>query len=434
MKKRQIVATILTLALTLAMTACAGNTSAPSQGGAEATPAKDEAVTLKFYTQYADEDTKLPYDYAVAELKKAMPNVTLELDVQAQDDGQKLKTYAATGDMPDIFNVGLDQINTFVKSKNIMDLSGYAKELGFADKMYEGTKNMLYHPDGNVYAFPYAGHEMNMLYVNTEIFEKNKVKIPETYEELLTAVETFQEAGVTPLAIFAKEKWPCVSLFDLIATRYTPLGIKGLDTGETSITDPAYKEAAQRFQELIAKGLVQKGATNMNYDQAASLFHTGGAAMFINGQWEIEASTKALGDKVDWIPFPAASADEVESGRYAFSGSGSVGGFAVSPTTKYPKLAAEVAAFMAEKYAEFKFTQRANPIVATKVDLPIQKEYPPMMKKLSEYLPKITSTTAFAWGIGNAKLKVTLEDECQRMIAGGYTAEEFLAAIEKSLK
>ncbi len=387
---------------------------------------------LRIYAQYSDDDTKLPYDYAVAELKKEMPNIELELDIQAQDDGQKLKTYAATGNMPDIYNVGLDQINTFIKSNNITVLNDYAKEFGYTDKVYESTENILYHPDGNIYAFPYAGHEMVLLYVNKEIFETNNVKIPETYDELLTAIEQFNAVGITPLSIFAKEKWPCVALYDMLVTRFVPSGIKGLDTGETKATDEGYVEAAKRLEELISKGLVQKGATNMNYDQARSLFYTGGAAMFLNGQWEIEDSTKNLGDKVDWIPFPAASADKIESSRYAFSGSGNVGGYAVSPSTKDAKLAAQVAAFISEKYAEFKYTQRANPIVAVKVDKPIEKEYPPMMTKLSEYLPKTTGTTAFAWGIGNSNLKVTLEDECQRIIAGNYSTEDFIQAIEKA--
>lgn len=400
----------------------------------EDTTSTDKNVTLKIYAQYSDEDTKAPFDYAVAALKEAMPHVTLELDIQAQDDGQKLKTYAATGNMPDIFNAGLDLINTMKKSNNIVDLTEYAKEFGYTDKIYDSAKNILYHEDGHIYAFPYAGNEMNLLFVNKELFEANNVKIPETYEELLTAVEQFNAVGVTPLSMFAKEKWPCVSLYDMMVTRYEPKGIKGLDTGETKITDEAYQKAADNIIELVEKGLLPKGATNLNYDQAASLFHTGKAAMFINGQWEIDASTKALGDKVDWIPFPAASADTMEASKYNFSGSGTVGGYAVSPTTKDVRLAAEVAAFISEKVAECKYTQRSNPLIAIKIDKPIEVPYPKMMEKLSETIPNIKTTTAFAWGLGNAKYKTTLEDESQMLLSGGYDSKSFINNVSKSLE
>ena len=127
MKKMAV--TLVSLLAATSLAACgttnttkdAGATSTPT-AAATAAPVKTDAkpVKLRIYAQYADEDTKTPYDYAVAELKKEMPNVELELDIQAQDDGQKLKTYAATGNLPDIFQAGLDIIDTFKKSNNIL--------------------------------------------------------------------------------------------------------------------------------------------------------------------------------------------------------------------------------------------------------------------------------------------------------------------------
>jgi raffinose/stachyose/melibiose transport system substrate-binding protein len=119
MKKMAV--TLVSLLAATSLAACGSTetpketTSAPAATVAATTaPAKADAkpVKLRIYAQYADEDTKTPYDYAVAELKKEMPNVELELDIQAQDDGQKLKTYAATGNLPDIFQAGLDIIDT----------------------------------------------------------------------------------------------------------------------------------------------------------------------------------------------------------------------------------------------------------------------------------------------------------------------------------
>ena len=128
MKKMAV--TLVSLLAATSLAAC-GTTNTPKETGATApaatasataAPVKADAkpVKLRIYAQYADEDTKTPYDYAVAELKKEMPNVELELDIQAQDDGQKLKTYAATGNLPDIFQAGLDIIDTFKKSNNIL--------------------------------------------------------------------------------------------------------------------------------------------------------------------------------------------------------------------------------------------------------------------------------------------------------------------------
>jgi raffinose/stachyose/melibiose transport system substrate-binding protein len=439
---KKIGVTLVSSMMVLSLAACGTtsgstkDTAAPAATAAstvKADPTKEAAkpVKLRIYAQYADEDTKTPYDYAVAELKKEMPNVELELDIQAQDDGQKLKTYAATGNLPDIFQAGLDIINTFKKSGNVLQLDEYVTKLGFKDKMQQSAMNTLVSDDGHTYAFPYAGNELALLYYNKDIFEKNGVKVPTTYDELLTAVKTFNSKGVTPLSLFAKEKWPCVALYDMFVTRTEPMGITKLDQGKASPSDPAFKTAAEKVVELVKAGLLPKGATNLNYDQAAALFHEGKAAMFINGQWEIEEATKLLGDKAGWMYYPAPDAASYDKGKKAFSGSGGPGGYAVSPNTKDKELAAKVASFLSLKYAEYKYTQRGNPIVATKVTKEIVKKYPPMMDQLSKDIPTITSTSAFAWGLSNPKFKAALEDATQNLMTGNYTADQFVKDLSK---
>mgnify|MGYP000215214192 FL=1 len=441
---KKVLISVMCLIIIVVLAACGSNeeetvstTTKTETVAPAAEPAKEpeaEPVTLRIYAQYADDDTKTPYDYAVAELKKEMPHVTLELEIQAQDDGQKLKTYAATGNLPDIFEARLDIINTFKKSNNILVLDEYVDKFKFEDMMQPSAMNTLYTEDGHAYAFPYVGNELALLYYNKELFEQNNVAIPTTYDEMITAINTFVDKGITPLALFAKEKWPGVTLYDMILSRYNPRGILDLDQGKAKITDPIYKSAAQDVVNLVQAGLLPKGATNLNYDQAAALFHEGKAAMFVNGHWEIEASTKALGDKVGYMYIPASDAATYEKAKYAFSGSGGPGGYAVSPNTKDKELAAKVASFISLKYAEYKFTNRANPIIPTKVDKAIEKPFSPMMEQLSKDIPNITSTTTFSWGLSNPKFKAALEDSAQFLMTGDYSPDQFVKDIENATK
>ncbi|MFC0211507.1 ABC transporter substrate-binding protein [Paenibacillus chartarius] len=410
-----------------------GSTPAPAAGTDTKAADAGKPVKLKIYAQYADADTKGPYDYAVAELKKEMPNVELELDVQSQDDGQKLKTYAATGNLPDIFGVALDQIEAFKKSGNILQLDDYVAKSGFKDKMQPSAMNTLTAPDGHIYSFPYAGNEMVLLFYNKELFKQAGVDVPQTYDQLLAAVKTFNAKNITPMALFAKEKWPCVALYDILATRLEPAGITKLDKLEAKASDEPYKKAAERLSELVKAGLLQKGATNTNYDQAAALFHEGKAAMFVNGQWEIEAATKALGDKVGYMYYPADSAATIDKTKYAFSGGGGPGGYAVNPKSKNKDLAVKVAEFISLKYAEYKYTQKGSPIVSTKVTKPIEKQFDPLMQQLANDIPKITSMTSFAWGLGNAKVKAALEDATQNLMTSGYTPEQFVKDVDAAI-
>ncbi|HEY5585164.1 MAG TPA: extracellular solute-binding protein [Ruminiclostridium sp.] len=438
----KILGIVLILVMVLSMVACGSSTTPDSVSTStlaaatttdSTTTPVEQPVTLKIYAQYSDEDTKAPYDYAIAAMKKDMPNVTLELDILAQDDNAKLKTYAATGNLPDVFQSGGDIINTLKASNNILMLDDQAPTADFKSKMQPSAMNTLMNSDGHIWAYPYAGNELVLLYYNKDLFTQFGVKVPTTVDELIQAAKTFNSKNITPLSIFSKEKWVGVSLFDCLATRMEPTGIRKLDTNQGKASDEAFTWAAQKFAELAKAGLFQKGATNTNNDQAESLFLTGKAAMFLNGQWEIATATEKMGDKVDWMAFPGKDAANYEEAKNNFSGGGGPGGYSVSPNSKNKDMAVKVAAYISFKYAECKYTTRGTPIVATKVNAPMVEAFPPMMEKLAKVIPDIKSFGSFDWNLTNAKFKVAIEDATQKLVTGGYTADEFVKDMDKAI-
>lgn len=415
-----------------------GDTKATDAPAATETPAATEApvaenVTLRIYAQYSDDDTKVPYDYAVEKLKEAYPNVTLELEVQAQDDGQKLMTYAATGNLPDIYQVALAQIENFKESGNIMALNDVAEKTGFTGKVFESAKNILYNEDGNIYAFPYAGNEYVVWYYNKAIFEKYGVAVPTTFDELLAAVETFKSNNITPMALFGSEGWITAAMYDVLATRWDAGGIAKLDNGAGTPSEEAYVNAAQMMSKLVKAGMFQSSVSTSNYDQASQMFLNGEAAMFLNGQWYMTDATTALGDNVDWMYYPSYDTASYEAGKMVWSGGGAAAGYAVNPNSEHAQLAAEVAAFLSEKYCEAKVMYRGTPLVALNVDVQPETEFPAMMKKLQEILPSITSITKFDWHLTNATFKTALEDQTKYMLVEDYTPDEFITELGNSL-
>ncbi len=439
--KKKVLSTILCAVLAASTLIGCGSTSTESSSTGAATSstettssatestASGEKVTLSIYTQYADDDTKVPYDYAVEQLAIAYPNVELNLIVQAQDDGQTLKTLAATGQLPDIYQASTDIINTFRESNQIMVLNDVAASTGFLDKLYEANTNLAYAEDGNIYAFPFSGQEYVLWYYNKAVFAANGLEVPTTYDELLHCIEVFKGAGITPIALFGQEGWITSAAYDVIATRYTEGGIKALDEGTANITDEAYVSAANMLEKLVAAGLFQDSVTTTNYDQASELFLSGQAAMFINGQWYIEDATKTLGDDVDWMFYPAQDAASYEAGKAVFSGGGSSSGFAVNPDSANAALAAEVAEFITEKYCEAKVMYRHNPLVALNTGAEPDSALPAMMQKLSDTLPSVTATTKFTWGLTNSTFNDAIQSESQGLVSGQFSAQEFIDDI-----
>lgn len=436
---KKLLALLLVLAMTFGLAACGQESAQPSDAPSQSSDpaaeqtgdAEHEPVTLRIYVRYSDDDTILPYDYAVECLKEDMPWVTLELEAMPADDGVKLKSMVATGDLPDIFSLqGSDLIDSMIQAGAVADLTEAIEANGFFDKVQPAAYSKLYHTDGKIYTLPYTSTEVVLLFVNKTIFEENNVAIPTTIDEWVAAAETLSANGVTVLPIFGKEQWNCNALYDALVTRYIPEGLTGLQEGTTSIRDEGYLKAAQDLKRLADAGAFPAGVTTLNYEQATNMWYNNEAAMFLNGQWEITTSDAYLGESADWIPIPAATEEDIETSQYAFvGGTGTAAGLGVSAWSENYDVAVEVACYLAEKYAEYNFTQRGAATVAVQCDKPVEVEPPAMMSKLGEWMPKITSTTVLAGSGGNMELYTVLGEGTQSLLAGVMTPEEFIESI-----
>ena len=115
-----------------------------------------------------------------------------------------------------------------------------------------------------------------------------------------------------------------------------------------------------------------------------------------------------------------------EANKHAFSGGGgSISGYAVDPASEHAELAAEVAAFISEKYCEAKVMLRNNPLVAVNTGL-VNENLPKMMQDLVAEMPNMTSTTAFTWGLTNTTLSNAIGVAGQSLLSGQFTAQEVI--------
>lgn len=433
--RKRLQALALTLTMSLALAACGGggNNEASGTKATEQAGAADGAVKLKVYAQHFDADTKGPFDYAVAELKKEMPNVEIELDPAVQDGYQKLKTYAATGNMPDIYFTDWPTLQTFAKSKNVEVLDDYETTTQFKGNLNPGVESKLIAPDGHIYAYPDTGIEFQVIYYNKSIFDKVGITTPiKTIDQMAEASKKLKEAGYIPLSIFAKEKWITSALYNGLVTREQPKGFGALDQADVKELPEAFVTAAQQLKQLQEAGLFDANATNTNYDQASSLFYQGKAAMFVNGQWEIYSSQEKLGDQVDWMYWPAKDEATYEQSKYFVAGSGAPQGYAVSPGSENKETAIKVAAFLASKSAEYRYTQLGSPIISPKTDKPMASDVPAMMQRVAtELLP---NTKEYAVMLNNTQIQNALNDNTQSMLVEGFKTEDFVANLNRALE
>lgn len=390
-----------------------------------------EKVVLRVYAQYSADDEKQPFDYAREEMKKIMPNVELDLEIMAQDDNQKIKTYAATNNLPDIFVATTDIIEAFKKSNNILQLDKYVEELKLEDQFLPSSIPLLKDSKGNTWAIPNAGQFAALIYYNKDVFTKNDVQVPTNYSEFLSAVKKFKANDVVPLALFAKEKWPGVQLFDILASREEPKGITKLDLGEGKVSELAYKNAATKLLELVNAGLLPKGAFNLNSDDAGALFKEGKAAMYLSGAWSMSDLGESMGDNVGILYYPVADESNASSVKWNMSGGGYNSGLGVSPYSKNKDIAAKYACQFALKFAEGRIIKRGDPNPILKITPKPEKGYNAIQQQYVNDSANFKTMTCFDWGLTNAKFKAGIEDEVNTLLAGDYSVDDFLKNLEK---
>ena len=443
---KRTMALLTALLLSLGMAACGGETpasSAPTPSQATSSEAQQPTATpedlkqatgeLTLYTYYVDSDKEI-VDYALTEMKKIFPNVTVIPENRTDADGTLLKTRAAVGELPDIFECPANVLESFATSGDILALDDAMAAMDFASFVHPGVLENRASQDGKIYAISALANEPVVLYYNKQIFADNNLTPPKNYDEFKTVVSTLAGKGIIPLSIFAQEKWPGLQLFDMAVVANDPRGMAALETGEAAATDPQFVGAANKLSELVSLGLIGKGAFNTNASQAFEQFRLGQAAMLINGNWYF-GDAKEYGDNVGYFTYnPFADAGKEETARVnASGGKMSPGGYAVNAHSENVELATQYMLYFNIERAKAKTV--LNGAVSALVEDVQPKE--PRYESYQQYadsVGEIKNYSKYGWSLDNAEIKTALEDGVEMLLAGNYTPDSFISGLDAQIK
>ncbi|MDQ6422905.1 extracellular solute-binding protein [Paenibacillus sp. LHD-117] len=316
-KTTKVLSVLMAGALATSLTACGGNNGGTNEGAANGGNnggnAGGEKATITFQNIYPDpSDPKYQMIRTiVANYEKDHPNVKIELDsLNTDQQKQKLKTQAASKEMPDITIVNpAAQMQPFVEADLFAPLNEMVEKNGLNDTFQEGLLD-YYTFDGNLYALP-DGNNIGLVYYNKALFQQAGVEVPTTFEGMVEAAKTLKAAGITPMAIGEKDSWTGSFLFMNILLRTNGPGfLQSVVDGEKTFEDPAFAEAVDAFQSLVQAGAFQEGATSFDYNAGENLFKTGKAAMYYMGSWAtggIETSEVNKDDNIGVFKFPTVN-------------------------------------------------------------------------------------------------------------------------------
>ena len=274
---------ILTTAALLAGSALLLSACAPSATSGDSADDGDE-VTLKVWS-WRTEDVEA-YNRIFDVFEEQHPNITVEFEAfQNTEYNQILTTGLAGSDGPDVPMVrAYGQLQPNIEAGQLEPIDGKVEGIDeIAPSVIAGAKGKA---DGKTYAVPLATQTLQMFY-NKAIFEEHDLEVPTTWDEFIEVNEKLLTAGVTPMALGAKDDWILPIFSDIIGSaRYggSEFEEKVL-AGETDFTDPDYVAALQLVSDV--QKYLTPDVVGVSYTDSQIQFTSGQAAQFPGGSFEI---------------------------------------------------------------------------------------------------------------------------------------------------
>ena len=239
---------------------------------------------------------KLADDYM-----SAHPNVNVKITVLENEAFKtKLSTVMQSGNPPDIFQSwGGGTMVEQAKAGLLKDITADvdANGGGWRNTFAPGAL-AVYSYDGKQYGVPW---DMGMVgwWYNKDLFAKAGIQAPPTnWTEFLDAVKKLKAAGITPIALGEKDSWTGMHIWSYLATRIGgQAAFEAALNRKGSFADPAFVQAFEKLQELIALEPFQTGFLGNTHDEMQATFGNGKAAMELSGQWAPSVESANAADK-----------------------------------------------------------------------------------------------------------------------------------------
>lgn len=270
-----IVSALLIASSVLPMAACGDNNSESSSSGTSEVVIHDVAaydgskVTITFYhTMGATLRNVL--DTYIKDFNKIYPNITVTHKQVGDYDTARdqIVTEVNAGRSPNIAYCYPDHVSLYNKAKAVVQLDHYIESkntvagtteiMGFTDDQKADFIEGYYaegsvYGDGYTYTLPFS-KSTEVLYYNKTYFEKNKLTVPTTWDEMEDVCKKIKDnegSSVIPFAYDSESNW-FITMTEQLGTPYTA------ETGKDRFlfNTEENRNFVARFSEWYQKGYV----------------------------------------------------------------------------------------------------------------------------------------------------------------------------------
>jgi xylobiose transport system substrate-binding protein len=350
----------------------------------------------------------------------------------------KLRVAVGSPTAPDVFfNWGGGSIEAYVDAGELVDLTGMfdadpAFKADFIPTVLDVGKI-----DGKYYGVPLRGMQPVLLFYNKDVFASAGAQPPKTWPELLTLIEKFKAAGVTPFALGGATAWTELMWVEYLVDRYGgPQVFADIAAGKPGAwRHPAVLRTAQTVWDLVDRGAFGTNYSSVDYNShaASTLFAKGKAAMHLMGSWEF---TNQLEQQPDFartgLGFAAFPAVDGGTGDPANVVGNPTNFFSVTAKSKHRDTAIAFLRSMNSPDYVRGLVESGDVPVTAKVESTLDRAVNPEFARFQFQLVKNTPSFTLSWDQAIPATANTVNTTIQQLFNKQITPEQFVEALERA--
>src|SRR5690606_11210426 len=207
-RKHATTAALAAVALTLAACSSGGGSSQTPTGGAAASGDNDYAGETLTVLVYENDESAMGKAWReAAKIFEEETGATVDYQITSFEDlSDTASQLFVSSDAPDVseYNKGNGTAGALSTLGVLQNLDGFYESYGWSEKLAESLQTTTMYDENGVmgsgshFGVPNYG-EFVFLYYNADLLAEHGVEVPTSMEELEAAMQTFVDAGITPL-------------------------------------------------------------------------------------------------------------------------------------------------------------------------------------------------------------------------------------------
>jgi raffinose/stachyose/melibiose transport system substrate-binding protein len=311
---RAIAAAALAVAAAIAVAACGGGSSGNNAGGGS-TGNSTGKVTLTWWNNATSGGLMSVWQAAIASFERAHPNVAIQnVPIQNEQFTTKIPLALRGNNPPDIYQQwGGGQEATQIQSGKLTNLSssvsGWVGQLGSAAQNWK--------VNGQWYGVPFDLHVVGFWY-RKDLFRRAGIaSTPTTIAQLESDDAKLKAAGIAPIAVGSKDRWPDAFWWEYFAVRECPTSVIQQAMSSVSLSASCFNKASSELIAFMKTNPFQTGflgsPSQVGAGSSAGMVGTGKAAMELQGDWDpgvidgLVSDGSTVNSELGWFPFPAVA-------------------------------------------------------------------------------------------------------------------------------